>query len=305
MELFVIVIMVLLILIIVSLLHWILKIKLELKQMIDVLEDINVNNSRQKFLIKSDNYLSRIKYLLNQIFYNYENQIEEFTVTSKLNQHLMASLSHDVRTPMTTLMGYLDAIYMRLIDDEKREYYIEMAKGKAYDLKAYIDVLFEWFRLNANEEIIHLERVDIAEVTREILKDWIPVLEENKIGYEIMIPDDVTNIEIDVSCYSRIINNIMQNVLTHSWADQITISAIQQDEMYVLTIMDNGTGIPEESLKYIFERLYKCDESRHDKGYGLGLNIVKILTEKMQGKVEAFSTSGNGTTFTVQFPVCK
>lgn len=279
--------------------------KRNIREMIEILEEVRRGESRQKFLLNSDDDLSVLKELLNQIFYDYEEKIEHYEVSAQMNQQLMTSLSHDLRTPMTTLLGYLDAIYMKLVDGAKREQYIGMAKDRAYDLKVYIDCLFEWFRLNSDEETLELMQVDIDEVTREILKDWIPVLEDNGIEYEVDIPDAITTVEIDTSCYARIINNIMQNILAHSKASRVAISAQRVRTDFRLTISDNGIGIPKEDINHIFERLYKCDLSRHDKGSGLGLNIVKMLVEKMDGQVDAFSKEKEGASFMITFPCCR
>lgn len=279
------------------------KIHGEIAQITEILEDIQKEGSRQKFLIKTDDHLFKIKNLLNEIFYEYERKLEDFATAVEANQHLMTSLSHDIRTPMTTLIGYLDAVCMKLVNEEQRKKYIELAKDKSYDIKEYMDILFEWFRLNSNEEIFQIEEMDIAEKSRQILTDWIPLLEEVKIDFEINIPDSTVIVKMDYSSYSRIINNIMQNVLNHSHTDKIYINAEVYEGWYIMKIRDNGIGIPKENLKYVFERLYKCDESRHDKGSGLGLNIVKILTEKMKGTVEATSKVGGGTEFILRFPV--
>lgn len=289
--------------VIVTLVFYILKTNREIRQMIDILEDIRNQESKQKFLVKEDDRLFKVKHLLNDIFYEYERRIEDFTTMGEANQHLMTSLSHDIRTPMTTLIGYIDAICMKLVNEEQRKRYIELAKDKAYDIKEYMDILFEWFRLNSDEEVFQIEKLDIAEKSRQILTDWIPLLEEEKIDFEISIPEDEVTVNIDDGSYSRIINNIMQNILFHSHADKINIDAEISAGRFIIKIRDNGVGIPKQNLKYIFERLYKCDDSRHDKGSGLGLNIVKILTEKMNGTVAATSEVDRGTEFTLSFPI--
>ena len=295
--------LVLLIIAILFLLRKDMRIRKEMIEILEVLEDIKKQDSKQKFLIQSRDNISKMKTLLNEIFYKYDNIIEDLTTTAYANQQLMTSLSHDIRTPMTTLMGYLDAVSMQLIDEDQQEKYIEMAKEKAYDIKEYMDVLFEWFRLNSNEEILQIENLDIAEKSRQILTDWIPILEEKGINFEIEIPEDTITVQIDFSCYTRIINNIMQNILAHSQADYVYIKANEGKGAFRIKIKDNGIGISQEDIKYIFERLYKCDESRHNKGNGLGLNIVKILTERMNGTVGVASEIGKGTEFTLTFPL--
>lgn len=93
----------------------------------------------------------------------------------------MTSLSHDVRTPLTTLIGYLDAAHKGLVTGKDRDDYIETARRKAHDLKEYIDVLFDWFKLNSNEFALEIQSVEAAELTRNILIDWIPILRINRL----------------------------------------------------------------------------------------------------------------------------
>lgn len=91
-------------------------------------------------------------------------------------------------------------------------------------------------------------------------------------------------------------------MLVHSQADRVEISLSRQNQKIILTVSDNGTGMEKEDLKHIFERLYKCDRGRTQKGSGLGLSIVQQLMEKMGGKIDAESTPGQGTVFILFFP---
>ncbi len=101
----------------------------------------------------------------------------------------------------------------------------------------------------------------------------------------------------------RILNNLIQNTVSHSQADQIRIVMEQQGRDIRLCLSDNGIGIGKEDLKHIFERLYKCDKGRSGKGSGLGLSIVYQLTEKMGGKISVESAPGDGASFTLLFPL--
>ena len=98
-------------------------------------------------------------------------------------------------------------------------------------------------------------------------------------------------------------NNLIQNVISHSRADKIEIALTKKKRDMEITVTDNGIGIEKEDLKHIFERLYKCDKGRSEKGSGLGLSIVHQLVEKMNGTITAESTQGNGTTFILLFPL--
>lgn len=215
----------------------------------------------------------------------------------------MTSLSHDVRTPLTTLIGYLDAAHKGIVTGKDKDEYVEIARRKAHDLKEYIDVLFDWFKLNSDEFVLSIDPVEAAELTRNILIDWIPIFEDKKIDYSIDIPEQPFGVRLDPDAYMRILNNLVQNVIVHSHADKINISLSKQDRNMRILVTDNGVGIEKDDLKHIFERLYKCDKGRSEKGSGLGLSIVHQLVEKMNGTITAESTPGNGTTFTLDFPL--
>lgn len=270
-----------------------------------ILLEIESGKSNQKFLSKKNSSIDQTGFRLNAILYKYDKLIEEANIAMESNKQLLTSLSHDVRTPMTTLIGYLDAIELNLVGQDKQEEYFKHAREKAYDLREYINELFDWFRLNSEEEVFHMETADVIEATRQILMDWIPVFTEKNIEYEINIPEKSVNVELDGNNYVRILNNILQNILTHSKADKVTITLEEHEKRFIVKIGDNGIGIAREDLKYIFERLYKCNKGRTGKGNGLGLNIAKILTEKMNGEIRAFSEPGNGTMFCVEFPICE
>ena len=215
----------------------------------------------------------------------------------------MTSLSHDVRTPLTTLIGYLDAAHKGIVTGKDRDDYIETARRKAHDLKEYIDVLFDWFKLNSNEFAMDINIVEAAELTRNILIDWIPIFEDKQIDYNIDIPEQPFRVKLDTDGYMRILNNLIQNVISHSHADKIEIILSKQEKNMQIRLADNGIGIEKEDLKHIFERLYKCDKGRSEKGSGLGLSIAHQLVEKMNGTITANSTQGTGTEFTLLFPL--
>ena len=99
----------------------------------------------------------------------------------------------------------------------------------------------------------------------------------------------------------RILNNLIQNVIAHSRADKMEIVLSKEKGSMQIRITDNGIGIEKEDLKHIFERLYKCDKGRSEKGSGLGLSIVHQLVEKMNGTITAESVPGKGTAFTLIF----
>ncbi|MCC0686822.1 MULTISPECIES: sensor histidine kinase [unclassified Clostridioides] len=278
-------------------------IRRSLKDIEETLADIQSGNENRKVLVKPSDVMAPLVYQFNEIVYDYENKLISLKKADKASKQLMTSLSHDVRTPLTTLIGYLDAVHSGIVMGDEREEYIEIARRRAYDLKEYIDVLFDWFRLNSDEFTLSIESVEIAELSRNILKDWIPIFHEKKLDFEIDIPEKQLMVNLDSDGYSRVVNNLVQNVIAHSQASQIKITMSEDSKMVLLRVEDNGVGIAKENLQHVFERLYKCDKGRSEKGSGLGLSIVSQMVERMGGQISVESDIGKYTVFTVRLPL--
>lgn len=279
------------------------RVKAQINGMLDALEDIKAGNGNRRILSATDEFTASIAYEVNDIVSSYEKELSSFRQAEEVNKQLMTSLSHDVRTPLTTLIGYLDAAHKGIVTGKDKDEYVEIARRKAHDLKEYIDVLFDWFKLNSDEFVLLIEPVEAVELTRNILIDWIPIFEDKQIDYSIDIPEQPFRVRLDPDAYMRVLNNLIQNVIVHSHADKINISLSNQDGNMKIVVADNGVGIEKDDLKHIFERLYKCDKGRSEKGSGLGLSIVHQLVEKMNGTITAESTPGNGTMFALYFPL--
>ena len=279
------------------------RVKRQISEMTDALADIKNGNGNRRILSAANELVAPIAYEINEIVVSYESRLSTVRQTEETNRQLMTSLSHDVRTPLTTLIGYLDAAHKGLVTGKDRDDYIETARRKAHDLKEYIDVLFDWFKLNSNEFALEIQSVEAAELTRNILIDWIPIFEDKQVDYDIDIPEQPVRVRLDMDSYMRIINNLIQNVIAHSHADKIKISLSKKENSMELLLADNGVGIEKEDLKHIFERLYKCDKGRSEKGSGLGLSIVHQLVEKMGGSITVESFPGKGTEFVLRFPL--
>lgn len=281
------------------------QVKKKIQGTLDVLAEIKQGNGNRRVLAASSELTAPIAYEINDIVASYEKELASLRRAEEANKQLMTSLSHDVRTPLTTLIGYLDAVHKGVVTGREKDVYTEIARRKAYDLKEYIDALFDWFKLNSDEFMLKPEVVEAAELTRNLLIDWIPVLEDKQIAYNLEIPDQPIRVRLDTDAYGRILNNLVQNVVAHSQATEIGISVSRQDREMVLLVWDNGVGMEKKDLQHIFERLYKCDQGRSQKGSGLGLAITHQLVEKMGGTITAASTPGKGTTFAVRFPLAE
>lgn len=281
------------------------RVRRQIGEMTRVLSDVKNGNGNRRILSATNELTASLAYEINDIILSYESRIAAYKKTDETNKQLMTSLSHDVRTPLTTLIGYLDAAHKGIVTGKDRDEYMETARRKAHDLKEYIDVLFDWFKLNSDEFTMNIIPVEAGELTRNILIDWIPVWEERQIAYTIEIAEQPFMVNLDPEGYVRILNNLIQNIISHSQADSIEMKLSRQGEAVLFSVSDNGIGMEKEDLKHIFDRLYKCDKGRSQKGSGLGLSIVRQLAEKMNGSISVESTPGKGTSFSLLFPAAQ
>lgn len=271
------------------------------RDMNEALEDIRNGNLNRRILAAPDNILAPFFYKINDIMEGYRDTIAELNERDQANRQMMTSLSHDVRTPLTTLIGYLDAVHSHLVEGGEREAYIETAREKAHSLQMYVDDLFEWFKLNSNERVLEIAPVNVTEMTQTVLSDWLPVFEQNKIDYAFFIPEKCITVSLDTAAYRRILNNLIQNVVSHSSASEISVGVEEKKDCVEIWVKDNGRGIPARELDHIFDRLYKCDPARMGKGSGLGLSIVEQLVRLQNGGIRVTSEVGKGTSFLLDF----
>ena len=182
-------------------------VKKQIAEMTDALIDVKNGNGNRRILSATNELVAPIAYEINEIVVAYENRLSIVRQTEETNRQLMTSLSHDVRTPLTTLIGYLDAAHKGLVTGKDRDDYIETARRKAHDLKEYIDVLFDWFKLNSDEFALEIQSVEAAELTRNILIDWIPIFEDKQVDYDIDIPEQPVRVRIFLNWRSAVIGD--------------------------------------------------------------------------------------------------
>ena len=161
--------------------------------------------------------------------------------------------------------------------------------AKENDIKEFVESLFEWVKLDAGEQVYHFEQLDFNELSRNIMADWIPTLENSHFEYDIDIPENEYFMKIDVRAYIRILNNLIQNILTHSGGNKLTLRITENESQAQIAVTDNGIGISTSNLPHIFERMYQCDDSRLADGNGLGLAIVKELVIAHKGEIKVES----------------
>ncbi|MFH5183779.1 sensor histidine kinase [Paenibacillus sp. TAB 01] len=215
---------------------------------------------------------------------------------------LVSSISHDLKTPVTSIKGYIEGIIDGVAKTpEKLEEYLETARSKAILVNAMIDDLLLYSKLDLNQLPYHFEKSDVLAYFEDCVADYKYEFEKADIAIELIngLKESV-QVLIDRERLKRVVQNILDNAMTYveKGRGQITIMLRETPTSAIIEIRDNGKGIPEANLPHIFERFYQASLSRKS-GSGLGLAIAKQIIEGHEGKIWATSQVGEGTRFMI------
>lgn len=223
----------------------------------------------------------------------------------KKKDELIVYLAHDIKTPLTSMIGYLSLL--NEIDDmpkQKRKKYIGVALDKSYKLEELINELFDTARYNSEKIILEKEELNLNLMLEQIIDDFYPILKElnKKINFNY---EEKITLYADSDKLSRGFGNLIKNAINYSKENSdININASKSDKKITITIVNEGKKIPKEKLNKIFEQFYRLDSSRTSKngGSGLGLAIAKDIIELHNGTIKANSNEKE-TTFTIELPI--
>lgn len=232
-----------------------------------------------------------------------KDQIEVSMQYEKDNKELLSNISHDLKTPITAIKGYVEGIRDSVADTpEKMDKYIRTIYNKATDMDKLIDELFLFSKLDSNSMNYSFAKLNLKDYFEDCVDDISLDLESRGISlaYYNHVPED-TIIIADPEQLKRVINNIVGNSVKYMESGRrghIGIFIKDESEFVQIEIQDNGKGIAKKELPHIFERCYRTDASRNSSkgGSGLGLSIAKKIIEEHGGKIWANSVEGEGTT---------
>ncbi|GAB2540505.1 sensor histidine kinase [Gracilibacillus alcaliphilus] len=214
-------------------------------------------------------------------------------------RELISSISHDLRTPVTSIKGYVQGVTDGVANTpEKLDRYMTTIGQKTNELERMVDELFLYSKLDLDRVPFHFMPIDIDQFLRDIIDEW--AFQYPDIKWEYQIKANVTKtVRADREQLYRAVVNILNNCLKYRHTDalKINIAVEQQGDYLKLMIRDNGIGIAKEALPFIFDQFYRSDESRNSTtgGSGIGLAIVKKIIEAHGGKVYAESEVNQGT----------
>ena len=229
-----------------------------------------------------------------------ENE-EEKILSENAARELVSNISHDLKTPLTAIRGYVEGILDGVASSpQKVRDYLTTIYNKTNDMTKLIDELLYYLRVSGNGFSYNFEKTNVKEFFDDYVKDLYLELDTIKINFSYSANVDAdTMIDIDREQIKRALNNIVANAVKYMDKEDPEIHFRVKETMDAINIRisDNGRGIDEKDLPHIFERFYRSDASRNTKlgGSGIGLSIVKKVIENHEGSVVAISKSGVGT----------
>ncbi|MED4041154.1 sensor histidine kinase [Niallia taxi] len=217
-----------------------------------------------------------------------------------------SNISHELRTPMTSIEGYTKVLKEKLYEtEEEKEQYLDIIHQESIRLTRMIGDLFELSKMEEGKIQFHFEWIDLSEVLDSAIQKIKWKAQKKGLEIQAYIQPDLPFIYCDGHRMMQVLINLMDNAIRYTEQGTISAKIWKENDIVRISVEDTGIGIPKDELAYIFERFYRVEKSRSREfgGTGLGLAIVKNLVEQQGGAIQAFSKIGKGTRFEIAFPV--
>lgn len=266
-------------------------------------------SSERVRLISGDRSVRALLVAVNRILDNNDNNKARFQQKEMAIRKMLANISHDLKTPLTVVLGYVESMLHHPRPEESlggADARIHKLKAKTAEILSLIHQFFDLARLEAGDHELNIRAVNLNELCRERMLSFYDWIQTEKLQVEIDIPDQPLRIQADPEACERILDNLIANAIHHGKDGKTVGLRLMSDEHNArIVVWDKGRGIPETDLNKIFERSYTLDDSRTKlhSGSGLGLTICKRLAEKMGGRIHVESRPFVYTEFTVTFPM--
>ena len=192
----------------------------------------------------------------------------------------IANVSHDLRTPLTSILGYLQLLEQEELSPEKRREYFQVVEGRARTLQTFIAAFYDLSRIEGGELPLEREKVDLARALSDQLAAAYGQIEESGLAMEVEIGDCLPPVWADSGAVTRIFSNLLTNALRHG-SDTLTVKLYRSGGYVVSAFSNRADGLTAEDAGHVFERFYTADKMRTGQSTGLGLAIVKALAERM------------------------
>ncbi len=253
------------------------------------LGEISKGNLDYEIEVVGEDELARVAQSITHMEDELKYQIEAQVATEKSKNELVTNVAHDLRTPLTSIIGYIGLVKMNTSTDHEMYKYLEIAYNKSEKLKMIIEDLFELTKLHQGGIVLKKEDVSLCNLLHQLIEELMPLAQDKNIEIESYIDTTNTTINVDIAKITRVFENLIENAIKYSPENETVYVELRgtQDKVYVAVSNASGEVSQEEIDKY-FERFYRADESRTSTGgSGLGLAIAKNIVTLHGGVIGA------------------
>ncbi len=266
------------------------------------IQEISAGNFKTRINIDSEDEFTLIADKINQMAADVNQIFEDNRKSEHAKNELITSVAHDLRTPLTSIIGYLDLVSAgKNIDDEVKQKYVEVAYSKSKRLEKLIEDLFAYTNVSFGEVAMDYTEVDMVKFMNQLVDEFYPSFQDSGLEYEFTTNVNSAIVMADGNQLSRAIANLISNAIKYGKdGKRIKIKLWKENGKVIVDIINYGRLIPEEDIENIFKRFYRVESSRSSEtgGTGLGLAIAKSIIEMHGGTVCARSNF-DGTVFEV------
>ena len=237
-------------------------------------------------------------------------QIEQLQENDRLRRELVSNISHDLRTPLAAMQGYIETLIIKsdAMSREERDRYLKIARKHTLRLGTLIGDLFELSKLDAASVTPNLETFSLPELVQDIAHEFQIESEKKNIELSIDMQSDAAFTIGDIGLIQRVLENLVRNAVRFTpEGGEVTISIAERPDALAVAVSDNGPGIPDKDIPRIFDRFYRAldgEEARSDSS-GLGLAIVKRILDLHNSRITVVSKLDSGTRFEFELPLCE
>lgn len=265
------------------------------------LEVSSRSDTRPDIVLQGDD-IDELEAAFGQMANLIRQQIQQLKQTDHLRRELVANVSHDLRTPVTSLQGYLETMLLKegALSTQERRRYLEIAAAQSRRLGDLITELFELAKLNSQEMKPHVESFSLGELVQDVVQKFRLVVEQKRVTLQAKFDTDLPCVSADIGLIERVLDNLIENALRYTpEGGRVTVTLSLMSDKIMTQVADTGCGISPEELPHVFDRYYRVGESQQagDGGAGLGLAITKRILELHGSSIEVRSAIDTGTTF--------
>lgn len=273
----------------------------KLKKIGQKLEEIQDTDSDENVMVFTDNkVLMDLAAQINRLLENQRKVKVDFRRSEIASKKMLSNISHDIKTPMTVILGYLEI--MRLNGSGENEILLKVEQ-KARRVMELINQFFTLAKLEAGDTDIEISKIDVCEVCRENVLDFYELLTQKEFRVEVDIPEEAVFVRGNKDALQRILFNLISNVVRYGTDGKYMGIFLRSDKKYIyIDVVDKGKGIDKAFAQNVFERLFTMEDSRNREiqGNGLGLTIAQNLAHQIGGEIILDSEPNVKTTFTVK-----